>query len=132
MTRRSSPTNAEVVAGGKLIDDWACDIDPHDGEMESNAGREGVYEMPDGRRYVVITGHDGSPVLCPRASARGVHETWTGRVLFLLHAEEEPGFATREDAVRWARRQKRRVAEQDGLDGALIQADAWSAWEAGE
>lgn len=64
-------TNTEVYLDGEQVDSWACDIDPHTGEAQSNGSIEHVVSYKD-KHYRVVTSWNGETIFNPDGKAKTI------------------------------------------------------------
>jgi hypothetical protein len=66
MNKADLPVDAnllELFNSGEKVDSWACDCEPHTGELQSNGGQEVVIRGDDGKKHLFVCDWDGKPVL---------------------------------------------------------------------
>jgi len=66
MNKADLPVDAnllELFNSGEKVDSWACDCEPHTGELQSNGGQEFVIRGDDGKKHLFVCDWDGKPVL---------------------------------------------------------------------
>jgi hypothetical protein len=87
--KKKGLTNAEVLRKGEIIEDWAVDTNPKTGKTESNAGKENLVVMPNGKVFTVITDFEDETIFAANKKAKPID---IEKGDFIAKALKEAGF----------------------------------------